>query len=56
MCCTLKATAVNSGDIKLRKADPFAVRFFFGLFKPKRQILGSVFFGEKRSCHPDKKY
>jgi NADPH:quinone reductase-like Zn-dependent oxidoreductase len=41
----IKATAVNSGDIKLRKADPFAVRFFFGLFKPKREILGSVFSG-----------
>lgn len=41
----IKATAVNSGDIKLRKADPFAVRFFFGLFKPKHEILGSVFSG-----------
>ena len=42
----IKATAVNSGDCRLRKADPFAVRFFFGLFKPKRHILGSVFSGE----------
>ncbi|MBC7847773.1 MAG: NAD(P)-dependent alcohol dehydrogenase [Flavobacterium sp.] len=42
----IKATAVNSGDIRLRKADPFAVRFFFGLFKPKINILGGVFSGE----------
>jgi NADPH:quinone reductase-like Zn-dependent oxidoreductase len=42
----IKATAVNSGDIRLRKADPFAVRFFLGLFKPKINILGCVFSGE----------
>ncbi len=41
----VKATAVNSGDWRLRKADPFAVRFIFGLFKPKIKILGSVFSG-----------
>jgi NADPH:quinone reductase-like Zn-dependent oxidoreductase len=40
------ATAVNSGDVRLRKADPFAVRFMFGLFKPTRKILGVVFSGE----------
>lgn len=41
----INATAVNSGDWRLRKADPFAIRFVFGLFKPKRNILGSVFSG-----------
>jgi NADPH:quinone reductase-like Zn-dependent oxidoreductase len=41
----IKATAVNSGDWRLRKADPFAVRLFFGLMKPKINILGSVFSG-----------
>lgn len=41
----IKATAVNSGDVRLRKADPFAVRLFFGLTKPKINILGSVFSG-----------
>lgn len=42
----IKATAVNSGEVRLRKADPFAVRLFFGLFKPKKKILGCVFSGE----------
>lgn len=42
----IKATAVNSGDWRLRKADPFAVRLLFGLTKPKINILGSVFSGE----------
>ena len=45
----IKATAVNSGDLRLRKADPFAVRLFFGLRKPKVNILGSVFSGEIES-------
>jgi len=45
----LKATAVNSGDWRLRKADPFAVRFFLGFIKPKINILGSVFSGEVES-------
>lgn len=40
------ATAVNSGDVRLRKADPFAVRFMFGLFKPNREILGVMLSGE----------
>ena len=47
------ATAVNSGDVRLRKADPFAVRFIFGLVKPKINILGSVFSGEVESVGKD---
>jgi NADPH:quinone reductase-like Zn-dependent oxidoreductase len=50
------ATAVNSGDVRLRKADPFAVRFFFGLFKPKKEILGSVFSGEIESIGSEVKH
>ena len=42
----VKATAVNSGDWRLRKADPYAVRLFFGLMKPKINILGGVLSGE----------
>lgn len=52
----VKATAVNSGDVRLRKANPFAVRFFFGLIKPKINILGSVFSGEVESVGKDVKH
>jgi NADPH:quinone reductase-like Zn-dependent oxidoreductase len=41
----IHATAVTSGDCRLRKADPFAVRFFFGLFKPGKPVLGGVLSG-----------
>lgn len=50
------ATAVNSGDCRLRKADPFAVRFIFGLFRPKIKILGSVFSGQVESVGEDVKH
>src|SRR5574338_753305 len=52
----IKATAVNSGDWRLRKGDPFAVRFIFGLIKPKINILGSVFSGEVDSVGVDVKH
>lgn len=51
----IKATAVNSGDWRLRKADPFAVRFIFGVIKPKINILGIVFSGEVECVGEDVK-
>ncbi len=51
----LEATAVNSGDLRIRKADPFGVRLFFGLLKPKINILGSVFSGEIEGVGKDVK-
>ena len=49
----IRATAVSSGDIRLRKPDPFAVRFMFGLFRPKFPIPGVVLAGEIESVGKD---
>ena len=51
----VKATAVNSADWRLRKAEPFAVRLFFGLMKPKKNILGVVLSGEIEAIGKDVK-
>ena len=49
------ATVVTSGDVRLRKADPFLVRLFFGLTKPKKPILGVDLSGVIESVGSDVK-
>ena len=42
----VSATTVTSGDVRMRKADPFGVRLYNGLTRPKRfKVLGSEFAG-----------
>lgn len=33
------ATSAHIGDTRIRRADPFFVRFVFGLFKPKKNLI-----------------
>lgn len=43
------ATTVTRTDCGVRSADPFFMRFFFGLRRPKRKILGSELAGEVKA-------
>lgn len=42
----IHSVSVSSGDQKLRSANPFMVRLFNGITKPKNTILGSSYSGE----------
>lgn len=47
------ASSASSGDVHMRQANPWAVRLFNGLFKPKRQILGCEFAGIVKTTGSD---
>lgn len=46
------ASTVTSGDARIRRADPFLVRLFFGLLRPKFRVPGFEFAGVVESVGP----
>ena len=42
----VRATTVNRTDCGWRSAKPFVVRYFIGVLRPRRSVLGMEFAGE----------
>ncbi len=42
----IHASSVSSGDARIRRADPFIIRFIFGFKRPRKSVLGVVVAGE----------
>jgi len=42
----IHASSVSSGDARIRRADPFIIRFIFGFKRPRKPVLGVVVAGE----------
>lgn len=42
----IHSTSINSGDVRIRKANPFIIRLIFGWKKPRKSILGVIVSGE----------
>jgi NADPH:quinone reductase-like Zn-dependent oxidoreductase len=49
----VRATTVNRTDCDYRAAKPFILRFFTGLVRPKRAVLGTEFAGEVEATGND---
>lgn len=46
------ATTVTTADLRMRKADPFMVKFLMGFPNPKKQVLGTEFSGIVEAVGP----
>ena len=45
----IHSSSVTSGDARIRRADPYAIRFIFGFKRPRKSVLGVVVAGEVES-------